>query len=259
MRELETSLFDSIAGLPLHPLVVHVAVVLLPLAALGLLALLARRPWADRFGWLTLGAMAIGTGAAFVAKQSGEALAAQVGEPATHAAWGDVLPMAALALLAVSLAWYLVQRRNAHRSLLSSALGVVAGVGAVAVVALTVLVGHSGAEAVWAGSTTSDASVSAATPSGAPSSVAGAAPSASGPASALTVTEVAKHGDAASCWSVVNGSVYDLTDWINKHPGGARRILSMCGKDASAAFTAQHGGEARPEAIRKQFLVGKLG
>ena len=82
----------SIAGLPLHPLVVHFAVVLLPLGALGLVVLVLVPKWADRYGWLTVGAIAVGTGAAFVAKESGEALAAKVGEPQTHASWGDRLP-----------------------------------------------------------------------------------------------------------------------------------------------------------------------
>ena len=74
---LDSSLFDSIAGLPLHPLVVHFAVVLLPLGALGLVVLVLVPKWADRYGWLTVGAIAVGTGAAFVAKESGEALAAK--------------------------------------------------------------------------------------------------------------------------------------------------------------------------------------
>ena len=82
---LDSSLFDSIAGLPLHPLVVHFAVVLLPLGALGLVVLVLVPKRADRYGWLTVGAIAVGTGAAFVAKESGEALAAKVGEPQTHA------------------------------------------------------------------------------------------------------------------------------------------------------------------------------
>ena len=36
LTPLESGLFETVAGLPLHPLVVHFAVVLLPLAALGL-------------------------------------------------------------------------------------------------------------------------------------------------------------------------------------------------------------------------------
>ena len=42
-------MFDSFLGLPLHPLVVHGAVVLLPLAALGVIALVLRSAWRERF------------------------------------------------------------------------------------------------------------------------------------------------------------------------------------------------------------------
>ena len=59
--------FDLVAGLPMHPLVVHVAVVILPLSALALIALVLvprlRRP----LGWLTLAGLAVGAVAAFVA------------------------------------------------------------------------------------------------------------------------------------------------------------------------------------------------
>ena len=64
-----------LGGLPLHPLVVHFAVVLVPLSALFLILLVLIRGWADRFGWLTLFVLALGTGAAFLARESGEDLA----------------------------------------------------------------------------------------------------------------------------------------------------------------------------------------
>ena len=76
--------------------------------------------------------------------------------------------------------------------------------------------------------------------------------------SSYTLAQVAKHASATSCWSVVNGNVYDLTRWINRHPGGASRILGMCGKDATSAFEAQHGGQGRPERELKSFRIGSL-
>jgi cytochrome b involved in lipid metabolism len=71
------------------------------------------------------------------------------------------------------------------------------------------------------------------------------------------MTDVAKHNSASSCWTVVNGSVYDVTSWINRHPGGAGAILSMCGTDASNAFDDQHGGQRRPEQELASFFIGK--
>lgn len=69
---------------------------------------------------------------------------------------------------------------------------------------------------------------------------------------------MAKHGTASSCWTAIDGNVYDVTDWITRHPGGQRPILGLCGKDGSSAFDNQHGGQSRPAAELKQFLIGTL-
>ena len=73
-----------------------------------------------------------------------------------------------------------------------------------------------------------------------------------------TMTEVQQHNSASSCWAAINGNVYDLTNWINQHPGGQGPILSLCGTDGSAAFNGQHGGQARPASELKNFLLGPL-
>lgn len=75
-------------------------------------------------------------------------------------------------------------------------------------------------------------------------------------ATTYTMAQVAEHASATSCWSAVNGSVYDLTAWISAHPGGAQRIQNMCGTDASAAFTAEHGKESQPNS---RLATSKLG
>jgi cytochrome b involved in lipid metabolism len=74
----------------------------------------------------------------------------------------------------------------------------------------------------------------------------------------FTLTQVAVHSDVASCWSAINGNVYDLTPWINQHPGGEGAILSICGKDGSAAFDNQHGGQSKPENKLVMFKIGAL-
>src|SRR6185369_6462126 len=55
----------------------------------------------------------------------------------------------------------------------------------------------------------------------------------------FTMAEVATHNNAQSCYSVIDGSVYDLTKWINQHSGGPEAILSICGIDGSSAFHGQ--------------------
>ncbi len=73
-----------------------------------------------------------------------------------------------------------------------------------------------------------------------------------------SMTEVASHKDANSCWTTINGNVYDVTSWIDQHPGGSQAILSLCGIDGSAAFNGQHGGQRRPEAELQSFIIGQL-
>ncbi len=69
---------------------------------------------------------------------------------------------------------------------------------------------------------------------------------------------VATHNSEASCWSIIDGNVYDLTSFIGDHPGGERNILKICGKDGTSAFMGQHGGESRPENTLAGFLLGPL-
>ena len=74
----------------------------------------------------------------------------------------------------------------------------------------------------------------------------------------LTMDQVAMNDSEESCWSVVDGSVYDLTDWINKHPGGASRIIQLCGTDGTSLFQGQHGGSSGPESTLEGYLLGPL-
>lgn len=81
---------------------------------------------------------------------------------------------------------------------------------------------------------------------------------ASSSSDALTMSVVATHNTRESCWTVINGSVYDLTTWIARHPGGANAILRLCGTDGTATFEGQHGGQGGPESQLAEFRVGAL-
>ena len=247
--------FDLVLGIPVHPLVVHFAVVLLPLSALALIALVLVPRWRRTFGWVVLAGLFIGTGATFVAKESGEALARRVGTPQEHAEWGDRLPLLAVLLFIVAAAWFWLDRRASRagdggRSPLTAVLGIVAIVLALASVALTIVVGHSGAESVWQGRLPAASDTS----SGAGASQPTGVPSAGSP----TIADVQAHGTPADCWTVVDSTVYDLTDWIARHPGGPRDIEQMCGVDATDAYTAQHGGQGEPTQELQGYEVGPL-
>jgi uncharacterized membrane protein len=67
-------LFDQINGLPVHVLVLHVAVVFVPLLALGAIVYALVRPWRPRIGWAVLLLGIVAPICTFVAKESGEKL-----------------------------------------------------------------------------------------------------------------------------------------------------------------------------------------
>ncbi len=74
----------------------------------------------------------------------------------------------------------------------------------------------------------------------------------------FTLEQISAHKDASSCWSAINGSVYDLTSWIPNHPGGEQTILSLCGIDGSAGYNGQHGNSKKPAKVLGGFKVGVL-
>ena len=73
-----------------------------------------------------------------------------------------------------------------------------------------------------------------------------------------SMAQVAAANSKTKCWTTIGGNVYDLTSWIAQHPGGQGAILGICGKDGTAVFDAQHGGQSRPEQELKSFLIGTL-
>jgi cytochrome b involved in lipid metabolism len=77
-------------------------------------------------------------------------------------------------------------------------------------------------------------------------------------AGALTMEQVKKNNTASRCWSVINGNVYNLTNWISSHPGGKDAITRLCGTDGTKVFSNQHQGDPQAESRLSGFLLGKL-
>jgi cytochrome b involved in lipid metabolism len=251
--------FDTIGGLPLHPLTVHAASVLIPLSAIALVLLVFVPKWRKAYLPLTVGALAVSVGLAFAAKQSGEALAARVGTPADHQELGDLLFPASIGLFALGLAFYFFTKTKNPKWTLQLAGGL--STAAVAgVVILSVLVGHSGAEATWGNriaATAADELVAPTDPVPGPDGTTGGTTGGTSDGG-ITVAEVLKHNTVSDCWSVVNGNVYDLTSYVSNHKGGAAVITAICGKDGTKAFSGQHAGASKPNADLSSLLVGPL-
>lgn len=255
MSEPSQSLFDLVFGLPLHIFVNHAVVVLLPLGALALVATVLIPRLRRHYALPSAGLVILGAIAAVIAEQSGEALEDRVGSAGQHGEWGETLVSVSLALAAGSVVWLLVSR---WRSGVGKVLSVLSGIGVVglsgAVIVLVVLAGHSGADLTWGGRVAAESSQSQQQ-----DTVGGSDGQVATETAVLTLELVATHASADSCWSVVDNTVYDLTDWIDQHPGGSSRILGLCGRDATADFTAQHGGEGSPQATLERYALGAIG
>ncbi|KAI1136444.1 hypothetical protein F5Y05DRAFT_108623 [Hypoxylon sp. FL0543] len=56
----------------------------------------------------------------------------------------------------------------------------------------------------------------------------------------LNAAEVAKHNTTSSCWIVINSKVYDVTPYLDQHPGGAAILVKQGGRDATSEFRKVH-------------------
>jgi len=75
----------------------------------------------------------------------------------------------------------------------------------------------------------------------------------------FTMDDVKSHKTRASCWTVVDGMVYDLTHYLPNHPGGDGIVVSkMAGKDGTAAFNSMHDDSETAKEELKRCLIGRL-
>jgi len=100
--------------------------------------------------------------------------------------------------------------------------------------------------------------VRGAAPTPAATPAASATPTPSATTAGYTMAQVSANNSAKSCWAVIEGSVYNLTAWINSHPGGSGAILSLCGTEATSSFKGRHGNQSRPAAQLSGYLLGPL-
>ncbi|KAJ5385381.1 Cytochrome b5 [Penicillium concentricum] len=72
-----------------------------------------------------------------------------------------------------------------------------------------------------------------------------------------TLKDVAAHNTKGDIWMIIHGQVFDLTEYLQDHPGGADALIEVAGTDATAAYEdVGHSEDARE--IMQPFLVGTL-
>ena len=73
----------------------------------------------------------------------------------------------------------------------------------------------------------------------------------------LTAELVAKHNKEDDCWVIVHGKVYDVTKYLEDHPGGPEIITDLAGQDCSEEFDdVGHSTEASE--ILEGLYIGDL-
>ncbi|XP_019057801.1 PREDICTED: cytochrome b5 [Tarenaya hassleriana] len=72
-----------------------------------------------------------------------------------------------------------------------------------------------------------------------------------------SMDEAAKHNKQDDCWLVIDGKVYDVTSYMEEHPGGDDVLVAATGKDATDDFEdAGHSQSARE--LMEQYCIGEL-
>lgn len=76
----------------------------------------------------------------------------------------------------------------------------------------------------------------------------------------VTETELSSHDSESNCWIGYEGKVYDVTDWLPKHPGSALAISPYCGTsdDFESSFIGQHGKSKVEKLMQEGIYKGNL-
>ena len=147
-----TELFWVVAGLPLHPLIIHVSVILIPLVAISALVMSYLPSFSRRYGKAIFSLALVAQGSLFLSRTTGQALTKIMEKDmGRHADLGEVAPFITLPMVALIYLRFRMDRSGTTfgsvfvRRLTSIAL-IVASLASIAIV---FLVGHSGAVSVW--------------------------------------------------------------------------------------------------------------
>lgn len=145
------------ASIPMHPLLVHIPVVMLPLAAVGAIALVVRQKWVQHYGWLVVGAALVSFVGAVMASGTGDDLLEQYrgsgqhisSTLSSHADLGENVQWVALLFLVCTAVWVWLQKKQVAKKAVSTVLAVLVVLSAIAATAMVVEAGHNGAKAKW--------------------------------------------------------------------------------------------------------------
>ena len=157
-------MFDTVTGLPVHALVVHAVVVLVPLAAFGVIVVALRPSWRRTFAPVVALLATAALALVPVATRSGGKLeerldasgvvARQIND---HQELGELVIWPTLAMWVAAVALVFLDRRRDGSRALTAVVAVLAVIAAVTAAGVASLAGHRGSTAVWSCTIGSDA------------------------------------------------------------------------------------------------------
>uniref|UniRef100_A0A0N5APA1 Cytochrome b5 n=1 Tax=Syphacia muris TaxID=451379 RepID=A0A0N5APA1_9BILA len=69
--------------------------------------------------------------------------------------------------------------------------------------------------------------------------------------------EVKIHNNVNSCWMIIDNKVYDITKFLDEHPGGCEVLLEQGGKDGTELFEdVGHSTDARD--MKENYTIGEV-
>ncbi|KAH7102184.1 hypothetical protein BKA62DRAFT_829538 [Auriculariales sp. MPI-PUGE-AT-0066] len=74
----------------------------------------------------------------------------------------------------------------------------------------------------------------------------------------ISAQEVEKHASRESCWIIIHGKAYDVTEFLDDHPGGAKIILKYAGKDATEEYDPIHPPDTVTKYLPKEKHLGQV-
>jgi len=79
--------------------------------------------------------------------------------------------------------------------------------------------------------------------------------------SVVSINQLSTNNSASNCWVSFEKKVYNVTGYLNRHPGGRRELLNVCGKEIDNLSNQHPGGSfgsSQIQAILQDFYVGNL-
>ncbi|MFA6095999.1 MAG: cytochrome b5 domain-containing protein [Candidatus Paceibacterota bacterium] len=73
----------------------------------------------------------------------------------------------------------------------------------------------------------------------------------------LNAAEIAKHNSTGDCWIIISSKVYNVTSYLQAHPGGVGTISPYCGQDATQAFQGK-GHSSYADSLLASYYIGSL-